>query len=533
MTTSYVSKKLKVFSSKTFRDSFKETSPKKIGYIFLSKSSEFPNDNVVPDIFDTVSQEKKIWDDMVLAKKVIPKDVEFVIPRYNWRQGNRYKQYDDTVPLEDLLTESLDENGEVVYPMYVMNADGDVYKCLCNNVSRVSLVEPVGNFTENDGFIQTVIGDQPEYLWKYMYNVKITNKFLTEEWMPVPYIQANTNFTDYNYIANNAIDGSLNKIIVTDRGTNYFHTQINVSSFSANTNVLTVTSNIDLTTSNLITSNMAVSGTGIFEGETYISSTSGPNTIILSRPTISAGGNSLANVISVSTRVLIQGDGTQTTTNVRLTANNQIEKIEVVNAGINFEKANITIYGSGTGATARSVLPPKLGHGYNPAIELGASNVMIVSRIGEIDATENNTIPTDIFFRQYGLLVNPYKYDEDVAMNENDSLDVISQTLDVELLSASNFSLGEKVYQGNINDPEFVGYVVYQDVNTVKLNNIYKQPIVGTILIGAESNNRNPIVDFKNPDLKPYSGDVLFARNILKVQRSIAQAEEIKLVFQF
>jgi hypothetical protein len=533
MSSNYVSQKLKIFSTKAFRDSFKESSPKRIGYIFLSKTSEYPNENVVTDLVDTVEQEKQIWNDMVLAKKVIPKDVEMVIPRSNWVAERRYKQYDDSVPLEDLLTESMDGD-EVVYPMYVMNADGDVYKCLCNNVSQKSLVEPVGNFTENDGFIQTVVGDQPAYLWKYMYNVKLSNKFLTEEWMPAPYIQANTNFTDYNYVSDNAVQGSLNKIVVTNRGSNYFHTQINVSTFSAGSNTLTILDDIDLTSSNLISVNMLVSGNGIFENETYITATDGPSTIVLSQPTISAGGgNTITNRISILTRVLIEGDGTETTTSVRLNANNQVEKIEVVNAGINFTKANVTIYGSGTGATARAVLPPNFGHAYNPAIELGATNVMIVSRIGEIDATENNIIPTDIFFRQYGLLVNPYKYAEDSAMTENNSLDVISQTLDMDLLSASNFTLGEMVYQGNVNDPNFVGYVVYQNLNTVKLNNIYKEPVIGSILIGSESNNRNPVVDFKYPDLKPYAGDILFARNILKVQRSIAQAEEIKLVFQF
>lgn len=533
MSSSYVSQKLKVFSTKTFRDSFKESSPKKIGYVFLSKTSEYPNENVVTDLVDTVEQEKQIWDDMVLAKKVIPKDVEMVIPRYNWIPNVRYKQYDDTTPLEDLLTPSVDGD-QVVLPMYVMNADGDVYKCLCNNVNQLSLVEPVGNFNENDGFIQTVVGDESAYLWKYMYNVKLSNKFLTEEWMPAPYIQANTNFTDYNYSTNNAVEGSLNKIVVTNRGSNYYHTEINVSPFSAGSNTLTIIDDIDLTTSNLISVNMSISGTGIFENETYITSTNGSSTIVLSQPTISAGGgNTVSNRISVLTRVLIEGDGTETTTSVRLNANNQIEKIDVVNSGINYTRANVTIYGSGTGATARAVLPPKFGHAYNPAIELGATNVMIVSRIGEIDATENSTIPTDIFFRQYGLLVNPYKYDDNSAMTENNTLDVISQTLDMDLLSASNFILGEMVYQGDVNDPSFVGYVVYQNLNTVKLNNIYKEPTIGSILIGSESNNRNPVVDFKLPDLKPYAGDILFGRNILKVQRSIAQAEEIKLVFQF
>jgi hypothetical protein len=535
MNSSYTSQKLKTFVSKNFKDSFKEVTPKKLGYIFLSKSSDYPNENLVTNLVDTVEQEKEIWDNMLLAKKVIPKDIELVIPRYNWTANTRYKQYDDTVPLEDLLTESMDGD-EVVYPMYVINLDGDVYKCLCNNVNQKSQVEPVGNFTENDGFIQTETGDGTCYLWKYMYNVRRSNKFFTDEWMPVPFVQANTDFTAYNYSSNSAIEGTLNKIKVTNSGENYFHTTVNVESFSAGTTELLILDDIDLTISNTISVNMAVSGTGIFENKTYITTIDPekPKTLILSEPTISSGGgNASSNLISVLTRVVIDGDGTETIASVRLSTDNTVEKIDVINAGINFTKANVIIYGSGTGATARAILPPKFGHSYNPAVELGASNVMVVSRIGEVDATENEVIPTDINFRQYGLLVNPYKYDDKEPMTENNTLDVISQTMDLTLLSFSNYNINEMVYQGTINNPTFIGYVVYQDTNVVKLNNIYKKPNVGSLLIGSESGSKNPVVDIKNPDLKPYAGDIIFARNILKVQRSLAQAEEVKLVFQF
>lgn len=525
--SSYVSKKLEVFSSKAFRDSFKESFPRKVGYIFLSKSSSFPNENVAPNIQDTVSQEKQIWNDMILAKKVIPKDVELVIPKYVWEANTQYKQYDDTITLGNLLIGSAN-----VSPMYVMNADGDVYKCLSNNQNALSTDEPIGNFTVNDGFIQTLDG----YLWKYMYNVKISNKFLTSEWMPVPYIQANTDFTSYNYSSSSAIEGTLNKIVVTNRGSNYFHPKVNVAAFSTGVTELLITDDIDLTVSNTVNVNMLISGTGILQNQTYITTIdpAKPKTLILSQPTIAAGGgNTSANIISILTRVVVDGDGSNTITSVSLiTSNNTINKIEVVNAGINYNVANVIIYGSGSGATARAILPSKFGHSYNPAIELGASNVMILSRIGEIDATENDSIPTDIFFRQYGLLVNPYKYNENEPMSSN-TIDVVSQTLDLTLLSLSSFTIGEKVYQGSANTPSFVGYVVYQNSNIVKLNNVYKTPIAGSLIIGSQSGNKNSIVGVKYPDLKPYAGDIIFARNILKVQRSIAQAEEIKLVFQF
>jgi hypothetical protein len=529
--TSYTSQKTKIFTAKSFRDSFRDSVNKKIGYIFLSKSSEYPTENVVPELEDTVQQEKEIWDNMILAKRIIPKDVEMVIPRVDWIPGFRYKQYDDTLPLEDLLTISYD--GDVpVYPMYVINSQGDVYKCLCNNVSDISFVEPLGTYTENDGFIQT---DQ-NYLWKYMYSVRPSNKFLTKDWMPVPYIQTGTQFTDYNYSETNLVDGSLSKIVVTNRGTGYFHTTLSVAPFSAGSNTLTIIDNINLLTSDHIKLNMSVSGPGILNGETFISNVDldQPTKLFLSQNTIgSGGGASLENKINITTRVLIEGDGTPVTTSVRLDGNNGVEKIDVINYGVNYNKANITIFGSGTNADARVVLPPKFGHGYNPAIELGATNVMVLSRIGEIDATENQIIPVDIEFRQYGLLTNAYKYENDSLITDDNSIDVVSQTHDLELLSPTEFSVDEMVYQGNIQNPDFIGYIVYQEGNLIKLNNVYKTPTVGSLIFGSTSGAQTIVISYNPPDLKAYAGDILYGKNILKVQRSLAQSEEIKLVFQF
>lgn len=535
MTTSYTSRKIKTVTAKTFRDSFKETTPKKIGYIFLSKSLEYPDENVASDLVDTVAQEKELWDNMLIGKRVVPKDIELVLPVYTWVAGNKYKHYDDAIELDTLLTPSV-ENDETIWPMFVVNSEGNVYKCLSNNSLFGSQVEPTGNYTQNEGFIQTELTADTNWLWKYMFNVRNSNKFFSEAWIPVPYIQANTNFDDYNYSSTNAIEGSLNKIIVTNNGSDYYHTDINVAPFSAGSNTLTILDNIDLTTSNTVKINMSVAGTGIYENETYITTVnpSYPKTLYLSQPTLgSGGGTSSANTIQIKTRVVIDGDGSETISNAVLDANNKIKRIDVINSGFGYTKANVTVYGSGTGATARAILPPKFGHGYNPAVELGASNVIILSRIGEIDASENNTIPTDIYFREYGLLVNPYKYDSTETMVESNALEVISQTVDLELISTSNYTINEMVYQGSVSNPTFVGYVVSQTGNTVRLSNTYKQPSIGGLLIGSSSGSQSVVVTVKNPDLKPYAGDILYGKNILKVQRSIAQAEEVKFVFNF
>jgi hypothetical protein len=612
MSTKYVSRKSKVISAKRFRDAFSGSQNRKVGYIFLGKNTEYPNENVVPEIFDTVSEEKKVWDTMIAAKKIIPGDVEFVIPIQRWQANTRYKQYDDTQTLDFLLSETvyysvnsvtIDTSGTdyevgdiltvdggvgisanleilevdglgsvtnvtvknvgsyttlptqnlntfsantssngtgflanlsfsnvTVYPMYAMNFEGNVYKCLCNNVSSFSQVEPTGDFTQNQGFIQTEVGDNTCYLWKYLYNVRDSNKFFTDQWMPVPF-EVDINQTVYNLSADNLVDGGLNKIIVVNRGLGYAHSTVNVQSFFENSNNLTISDDVNLLTSN-IKVNMSVVGTGILPG-TYITDTdSTTKRIFLSNPTITSGGG-FGNTIQILTRVVVDGDGTGITTSVRLRETTEIDKIDILTGGINYTRANVTIYGSGSNATARAVLPPKFGHGYNPAMELGATNVMIVERIGEVDASENNLIPTDTSFRQYGLIVNAYKYNENEQLEETNANNVISQTTDITVLSGLPYSLNEKVYQGSLENPSFYGYVVSQDLNKVRLTEVVGEFILGKVLIGQTSGTNRPAVAIKYPDLKPYAGDVLFAENIEKVERSEGQAEEIKLVFTF
>ena len=86
-----------------------------------------------------------------------------------------------------------------------------------------------------------------------------------------------------------------------------------------------------------------------------------------------------------ATRIYINGDGTGAVATANI-ANGAISKItlDVVVSGYTY--ANATIYGSGSSATARPVITPKYGHGYNPAKELVASNVMVVEKIGSVDS---------------------------------------------------------------------------------------------------------------------------------------------------
>lgn len=532
MSNYYLSRKFKTSTTKKFRDAFKSNVERLVGYIFIGKSTPWVDEENTDVIFDTVSSEKTTWDNMIAAKKVNPGDVEFIIPKIEWEANTRYKQYDDKANIDFLLSETVN-GANTIKPMYVVH-ENRVYKCICNNVSTLSTVPPTGNYSQNQGFIPTqdVQVGEIGYLWKYMYTIRPSNKFLSDDWIPVPYGIEGTNQVDYDLDPSNFVDGSLNKIVVVNRGNGYYNTSLNVFPFGSSSSNVKVSDNIFFPDSN-VKVNMFISGIGILAG-TYITSLDNTtNQIVLSQPTISAGGGETQNnIITISTRVVIEGDGTETITTPRL-VNGQIEKIDVVNAGVNYTKANVVIYGSGNNAVARAVLPPKFGHGFNPAIELGAKDLMITKRIGEIDTTESGKVPNDTEIRQYGLLVNPHKYGSNTRILDANANSVVSLTTDITLLGGASYDLGEMVYQGSLDKPSFKGYVVSQDSFVIKLTDITGSPITGTSLFGSISEVSRPVVSIKYPDLQPYAGSILYTKNIQSIERSDGQAEEFNLIFKF
>ena len=159
--SNYNSKNLAFNNAEQFKESFYEPEPTTIGYVFLGNHTAWPNDDVPPDPKDTVLEEKSIWDKMYAGKKITGNDVELVVPRINWEANTKYREYDDTIQLSELISSNTAQN---LKPIYVMTSDKNVYLCLSNNVSANSTVEPTGKNLSANGIIQTA----DNYLWKYL-----------------------------------------------------------------------------------------------------------------------------------------------------------------------------------------------------------------------------------------------------------------------------------------------------------------------------------------------------------------------------
>ena len=516
--SNYTSKKLAFNNAEQFKESFYEPEPATLGYVFLGNHVAWPNEDAPTTAVDTVSNEKSIWDNMFAGKRITGNDVELVVPKVNWTANTKYREYDDTIDLTELITPNTAQN---LGPVYVMNSDRNVYLCLSNNTTTAnSTIEPTGKNLSSNGIIQTA----DNYLWKYLYNIRPSNKFYSNNWIPSP---TSTAKLDYDTSSVISVDGELTNIVVVSSGSGYIHSNISVTAFASGCTILSVANTTNLT------ANMAISGTGI-AAETHIESVDTVNTKIqLSAATTNSGGGT-GNTLFVQSRVYISGDGIGGVASVVLSGNSIINVV-VSSYGKDYSAANVFIYGTGTSAVTRAVLPPKFGHGYNPAKQLGASNVMVAMRIGEVDSTEGGVISTDTTFRQYGLLRDPYKYGRTVSANSTTAVSVFSQTTDVTMVSGTTFNLNEFVYQGaSSTSPTFSGYVHAYTTNEVRLTKAKGSLSVGNPLKGTETNpSGRTVVTYSNPEFEPYTGDVLYEENIVSVQRTDGQAESLKFVIRF
>ncbi len=512
-------------TAEQFKESFSEASPT-ISYVFIGNHLAYPDENVPSDISDTIEDEKTVWKNMIGGKKITGNDVELVIPRINWTANTKYRQYDDLVNYSTLLTSNTTLN---LKPMYVITSQRSVFQCLSNNTSANSTVEPTGDYSTSNGVIDTADG----YRWKYLYNIKPSNKFLTDDWIPAP--TSNIQL-DYTINSLGIVDGELTTIVVTNGGTGYRHANLNVVSFVSGTNILQISNTtIALNEFNIPSlanlTNMSITGQGI-RPATYISSINVASGLLtLSTETNGSGGNT--NPVSLTSRVSITGDGTRAEGSVFLNNFGNVANVKITTVGINYSFANATIYGSGTGANARVILSPKYGHAYNPAKQLGATNVMVSVRVGEIDSTEGGLISSNTNFRQYGILRDPHKYGETSVVSSGNANAAISQTTSLNLVAGSLYQQNEFVYQGSIVNPSAYGYVVDQTEAIVYLSGVRGTMVTGLNLLGANSAIQRTVVAVKNPEFQPFSGDILHTENVTSIDREDGQAEDIKFVLKF
>ena len=242
-------------------------------------------------------------------------------------------------------------------------------------------------------------------------------------------------------------------------------------------------------------------------------------------------GGSGYNPANGTVTLQVTGDGLTADGILRIT-DGVITDVTVTNRGTNYTYANATIISDiGSGASFKVPVSPIGGHGYDSISELGCSHIMLTA---EFNGNEGGNLPTDIDFRQVGVLINPTAYST-TPYPANGS--IYKVTTDLVLASGfGSYVPDEIVYQGDSPlNASFKATVLSFDAdqNVVKLINIKGTPTTDATLYGNSSLTARTLLVVNPVDFVPFSGYLAYIQNRTSVQRSSDGIEQFKFVLGY
>lgn len=241
------------------------------------------------------------------------------------------------------------------------------------------------------------------------------------------------------------------------------------------------------------------------------------------RVVVEAGGSGY----TTATVNVVSGDGIDFAATANIGIGGDIESITVTNPGTGYREIELSITGDGTDASIRGIISPRGGHGSNVLEELNAIYAMVRTELAE---GESGDFPTNVSFRQLGIILNPL------------TTDTTGVQLDL-TTSNGDFSPGDTITGGSSGATGTVvtwDYVlrrlVLSDVTGVFTTESISNGsgITGTISTVTPGVNI-PATELTYPaaEIEPEKGDLIYLENRLSIQRNDSQTEDIRLVIEF
>lgn len=479
-------------------------------YYFLGKTLPYNSGiEVVEQPINNYNYELKTRLEIIEMKQITANDVSFVIPRIDWVSSNVYDHYDDQIDLTDSR-------------FYVVTTTNNVYKCLDNNSGGPSTIEPSGNdtspFITSDG-----------YKWKFMYTIphSLRMKFMTSAYIPVTTALGSTFYNG----------GGIDSVIIEKGGTGYepdvYPVTIAVqSSTGAGAELSPIV--VDGAITDIIIDNagegytyadITVTGNGIDDVDAILTATFDQGSI----DTIQANVELLAIDGSIEyikivdqgigygyATVSIDGDGTGAKGTVVI-KDTKIVGITITDVGENYTYAIVNILGNGTGASARAIMSPKGGHGKNAINEFFSDTLMFFSNIS-MEKNSGFTLNND--FRQFGIIKNPSIFNSTLPYTSRigSTCFVVTGQINNTLYPIdSSLSSNNEVYKVVASEPNKLLLQAYT-------NGIPEQ---GKSMINSAGDSFS-ISTVVAPQVDKYSGKVLYVDN----RSAFFQTEDQNITFQ-
>jgi hypothetical protein len=508
-----ITDQFRILSAKNFSLSVASTANAYYSFVGLTNSTDYVEtwEQTPPSPVDSFDNCTDIWDTIIAIRRINSNDVRQVIRRIEWESGTTYDMYRHDISRNNRSNPS-DKTSLYESNFYVMNSDYRVYICLHNGIDpenpngRPSLDEPT--FTDLEPKAAGVSGDG--YIWKYLYTIKPNDlvKFDSLNYIPTPKDwDTNTENASIRENADQSISGQLKIITITDRGS------------------------------------------GLGAPRSY-------------------------------TNVPILGDGSGAKATIVVGNDSTVESINITSGGQNYTFGIVDLNSSGiTGdvlPTFNVIIPPQGGHGKNIYSELGAKNILVYSRI------ENDNLNPDFItgnkIARVGIIKNPISSDTDSILDTQKASNTYAIKLTGNFESAI-FAANSKITQTISGVGTAVGRVVSYDNRTGVLKYWQDRSIVGfqtgssflTFVpefgyslirfsssggtINGTANNLSVDTTFtgfsttinnmtynlgqyftnglSNPEVKKYSGEMIYIDNRPSITRSLNQKEDIKVILQF
>ena len=483
-----ITEKFRTHNAKQFIEDFSESGQS--NYVFIGRPHAWADDTSPPAPANSELEEIQAYEDMIALKKVSSTDISHGIVRYNWTSGTKYDEWRHNYSASNTtnvtnVSNFYDGRG------YVITDEFKVYKCLKTGMSSGSAVNSTVKPTH------TSIGVESDgYMWKFMYSVIASDviKFVTNDFIPVKTLGAKSavagSGTNGGYgttasddgsaqwdVENAAVDGAIYHYVVTAAGSGY-------------NNGSTTTFTLDV--------NVEGDGSGAVA-------------------TLSFASGALSSVVFKNTSSY--GTGYKRAS---------------------FPTLNSTISGltAGSGASITPIISPINGHGANPIEELGGNYCIVNSRLefGE----GSGDFPVDNDFRRIGLIKNPVQ-SSDSAIATGASMTATNQ---LTVASATNISVDDL-----ITDAATESATVAKARVVSKTGNVLKTlPVVNSggeyvafansdeVFVNGAGTKSTDVtgsgVSSSHPEMKRFTGQILYVENRGAVTRAADQIEDIKLIIE-
>jgi hypothetical protein len=517
-----ITDQIRILNAKNFVLSATSESNSYYTFVGLPNAESYDSNwnNNPPPPKDCFEQENDYWDTMIGLKKINSGDVKLVVRKNMWESGTIYDMYRHDISRDNPSKPSGSIN---LYSAnyYTVNSNYQVYICLHNGIDPDN---PTGRLSLDEPTFTDLeprsAGNSGDgYIWKYLYTLNSGDVI---------------KFDLLNYVP-----------VPIDWDTNPLY--------------------------------YAIKNNAQNSGQIKIA-------------TIKNRGQNVGSGAGVYNRVPIYGDGIGAEATIVINNQSEIESVTITNGGSGYTYGTLDlIYGNVPVDTSSIypefdvIIPPKGGHGYDVARELGAYNVMIYSRI--MNDNENPDFITGNQFARIGIVENPLSYDSNSLLSPSLASAVSAIKVGAGY-STVNFTADSEITQTIGTGVTAIGKVISYDQNTGVLKYWQDKSLVGFSSTGIPNNPLNPprygfnmnrftssplgsgnlviiggtfnvsidssfngasttiinktynlgqtfINGLANPEVEKYSGSIIYVDNRPPITRSTNQKEDIKVILQF